>query len=1130
MGSGSRLLVVDGNPHRLRSTSTRLRSASYEVVEAGNGSEALRLAEVYQPDLILLDGALADMDAAEVCRRVRADASRAGTGIILLFDTGQDPAWQREEWQAWADDFMVRPLSDGELLARLQAALRLQRADRALRESEERYHALFEHALDLVNVVGSDGRLLYASPSHEKVLGYKPAELLGRNMLELVHPEDLHKVQEALTEILQQSAATASVTFRIRHQDGSWRWVESTGRNLLDNPAVGGIVSNSRDITARMQAEEKLREGEQRFRAEYKALPIPVYSWQRVDDDFVLVDYNHAAEAIAGGKVVHLLGARASELYGDTPDILDEMRSCYREQRSSRREMEYHYRSTAASRALSVSYAFVPPDIVLVHTEDVTERLEAEAELRRLHQELESRVQERTAELGRVNEALRAEIARHEKARQEIERSHQRESVLNALLRISMEDSPLAEQLERALDQVLSIPWLPVLPKGAIFLVGEDPQVLELQTCRGLAPSQQAACARVDFGRCLCGRAAASAKVQFAAAVDARHEIDYGDMGPHGHYCIPILSGKMAIGTLVLYLDEGHPQDPGEQEFLQAAAHTLAGIVERKWGEEALRDSERRYRLLAENATDMISRHSPEGAYLYASPVCRSLLGYEPEELVGHDAYEFFHPDDLGAVRESHSTILRGPAVSSIAYRIRCKDGQYRWVETTSKTVRDPETGQVEEIVAITRDVTQRRQAEESLQESEGRLRELYAQLEEYSRTLEDKVAARTREIQQRRQVAESLRGMLTVLNSDLPLDEILEHIVAEARRLLGSDTSAIYRLEESDGRFSPLTVRGLAADTIATRFFPPDLSRTLQRGRPQAVPDVAALSVDSELLSALECMADCCRALLAVPLIVKGEVYGGLVLYYSQPRAVSEEEIDLAVAFADQAALAIENARLHEQVREAAVVEERARLARELHDSVTQALFSMTLLAEAGQRLARAGDLERVQSYLGRLGETSQQSLKEMRLLVHELRPLALERVGLVGALQQRLDAVEARAGVEARLLVEGTVQLPAGIEDDLYRIAEQALNNALKHAAATLVTARLQGDPGRLTLEVVDNGSGFDPEAARDKGGQGLVSMQERAARIGGELLVRSTPGQGTTVRVEVEIPGKVRGHGDP
>lgn len=989
----------------------------------------------------------------------------------------------------------------------------------------EYLHNLLRFSSDLVSVVEADGTLRYASPSHESMLGYAPDQLAGQNMLSFVHHQDLQRVTDALAQVLHDPGTTASALFRFRHRDGSWRWLESTGRNLVDNPRVGGIVASSRDVTQRVLAEEKLRESELRFKAQFKGLPIPVYTWQRADDDFVLVDYNYAAEEITQGNVVRLLGARAGELYRDTPGILKEMRQCHEQQRSFRREMLYQFRSMSETRHLSVSYGYVSPDVVLVHTEDVTERVRAEEELRVLYGELERRVQQRTADLERANTTLRAEAARRKRAQREIERSHQRESVLNSLLRISMEKMSLTQQLEQALDHILSIPWLPVLPKGAIFLVGEDPEALELQVSRGLGPAMQAACARVDFGRCLCGRAAASASVQFAADVDERHEIHYEDMAPHGHYCVPIVAGHRTIGTLVLYLDEGHHQDPEETLFLEAVVHTLAGIIERKRGEEAVRHSERRYRLLAENATDMISRHNPEGIYLYASPVCHSLLGYEPEELVGHDAYEFFHPDDLEAIRQSHVTILEGPTTYTSTYRIRRRDGSYLWVETTSKTIRDPETDQVQEIVAITRDVTQRRQAEEAIQASERRLRELYAQLEDHSRTLEQKVEARTREIQQRRQVAESLRGMFTVLNSELPLDEVLDHIVLEARRVLGSDTTAIYQLQPPDGTLIARTVQGTLDVDVANLDALPALGQALRAGEPVSVPDVTVLAAGSGLPSDPECNAAGCGALLAVPLVVQGDVYGSLALYYSDPRSISEEEVHLAVAFADQAALAIENARLREQVKEAAVMDERARLARELHDSVTQALFSMTLLAEAGQRLARTGDLDRVQAYLSRLGDTSQQSLKEMRLLVYELRPLALESAGLVGALQQRLDAVEARAGVETRLLIEGTVQIPPVMEEDLYRIAEQALNNALKHAAGTAVTVRISCTEKRIAIEVMDNGRGFDPTAIEDQGGQGLKSMRERANRLGGSLAIRSTPDQGTTVTVEVEVPGRAR-----
>jgi signal transduction histidine kinase len=226
--------------------------------------------------------------------------------------------------------------------------------------------------------------------------------------------------------------------------------------------------------------------------------------------------------------------------------------------------------------------------------------------------------------------------------------------------------------------------------------------------------------------------------------------------------------------------------------------------------------------------------------------------------------------------------------------------------------------------------------------------------------------------------------------------------------------------------------------------------------------------------------------------------------------------DLDLLVAFANQAATAIENARLYEQAQQSAIIEERGRLARELHDSVTQSLYSLTLLAEAGQRLAKAGDIERVREYMHRLGEIGQQSLKEMRLLVYELRPLALREEGLVGALNQRLDAVERRAGVEARLIAEGSLELPENVEEALYRIAQEALNNALKHAAPTSVEVTIRADGKRVELEVADDGRGFDLDAVESGGGMGLVSMRERAERIGATYQVISAAGEGARIRV--------------
>jgi PAS domain S-box-containing protein len=129
--------------------------------------------------------------------------------------------------------------------------------------------------------------------------------------------------------------------------------------------------------------------------------------------------------------------------------------------------------------------------------------------------------------------------------------------------------------------------------------------------------------------------------------------------------------------------------------------------------EAALRESEERYRLLAQHSTDMISRHALDGRYLYASPACRSLLGYEPEELVGRDAYDLFHPDDVDAIVLSHRTILEKPVDFRVEYRIRRKDGEYIWFETISKTIRDPGTGELRDIIGVSRDITERKRAEE---------------------------------------------------------------------------------------------------------------------------------------------------------------------------------------------------------------------------------------------------------------------------------------------------------------------------------------------------------------------------------------------------------------------------------
>jgi signal transduction histidine kinase len=288
-----------------------------------------------------------------------------------------------------------------------------------------------------------------------------------------------------------------------------------------------------------------------------------------------------------------------------------------------------------------------------------------------------------------------------------------------------------------------------------------------------------------------------------------------------------------------------------------------------------------------------------------------------------------------------------------------------------------------------------------------------------------------------------------------------------------------------------------------------------IKQGEPLIVPDLA--SEPRSILANRHSF----QAFVGVPMHASGQALGVLSVARTREQPQFEvEEVALLATIADQVGVVVERARLRQQAEQSAVMAERARLARDLHDSVTQLLYSVNLFAGVGREAYALGDMAQVNSCLIELGQAAQQALKEMRLLVYELRPLALAQDGLVGALRRRLEAVERRAGMQAHLRADTALDLPRPVEDGLYYISQEALNNALKHAAATTVTVSIEVIAGRLELEVADDGAGFDLQAAEGKGGLGLTSLRERVAKLGGTLSILSTPGAGTKVRVSLEV----------
>jgi signal transduction histidine kinase len=262
-------------------------------------------------------------------------------------------------------------------------------------------------------------------------------------------------------------------------------------------------------------------------------------------------------------------------------------------------------------------------------------------------------------------------------------------------------------------------------------------------------------------------------------------------------------------------------------------------------------------------------------------------------------------------------------------------------------------------------------------------------------------------------------------------------------------------------------------------------------------------------------------RACLIVPLTLKEQVIGMLVLTSSQERAFTEQHAALVLTIANQAAIAMENAQLYEQAQELAAVEERQRLARELHDSVSQALYGIALgLHTARIQLER--DPQELPESLDYLLSLAEAALDEMRALIFELRPESLATEGLVTVLTKQAAALQARHGVEVHTELCDEPDVPLKVKQELCRVAQEALHNTAKHAHAGRVDLRLNWTPEAIVLEICDNGIGFDP-AGSFPGHLGLHSMRERVTHLGGMLQIESAPGQGT--RIHLRLPVSVQ-----
>jgi PAS domain S-box-containing protein len=1101
------LLIIEDEAIIALGIASELEQLGYQVTAiAHHGADALALAQAAPPDLALVDINLrGGMDGIETAVQLRAQFH---TPIIFLTGAVDDATVQRAK-SADPYGYILKPYTLQHLHITIEHALHKAQLEAAARYHADRYRELFDTTLDGILISDRQGVILDSNPALHTLLRYDAAELRGMNILDLV-PAGIDPSQDNryINEQLQARGYTDEFVKEYQCRDGScvpisvriWTRQDAAGETI-------GLWAILRDLSERQASQKALLESQQRL-------------WNLVDkspDGIVIVtptwqvmEWNQALAQITEISAMKAIGQSLWEIqYSLLPP-----------------EQQTLEGYTAHKQLLQ---ATLPGTRPAWSEKKVVQEIRTPRGNRKLVEWITYPIREQTGTIfiGVIRD-ITAERAAAAHIQRQADFSHKLAHFTERL------------NAEMALPKVLEVVCREVcrsLQVEAAQVTLYDPQQDSLTIAHSLGPISAAELRDTPYPYIF--RRRLGRENQPYLIVPDVQAVLQGH--PFYDFCVVhdirtvvtvnLICENRLIGTLDLACF-GAPRAFDEQELtflLTFANHAASGVDRAQIYQQTQRrtaeletlgrlsaflrqaDTPREMLPVILSAAIQLARASDGMIYLlgqggratasYPYPLAETTPDWaRPDPALWEAALagDSLVVADLPALVTTETAIQQCvliPCRSSqvvVAMLILGFDAPHPFAPPASPHDPTPTLLSIAELGA------------NALHRS-GLLE-----------MLEQRVHDRTRELT-------ALYDLTLLVNSSLPTAEALQKALDRIVATNAATGGIIYGYEanghEADGSLhcqaSSIPV-DQPFEVVADLAIPGWLCTWLEsdQGPSLTVNDQPQCTTAYLLTPATF------EAVLHIPIRFEATTYGVLIVLWREEYDPTAEGIAFFSTAAERLGSFFQHNRLRQKSEQAAVLEERQRLARELHDSVTQSLYSMTLLTEAGLDLLSQPDLMRLQKCLHSLQTNSVQALKEMRLLLFELRPPADEAQNLAAALENRLEAIERRAGVEAVLEVRGDARLPAAVERELYRVASEALSNSLKHANARRVWVRLQTDLSQVHLEIADDGCGFDP-ASSPPGGMGLNSMRARMSQLGGSLTLTSTLGQGTQVTLDLSLP---------